>query len=69
MKNSIIVVSPVNNFDGDNVGYNVSVEIPELRGVPYHTHLDHVDEIGQFVSDIQGMSIETFMTLVSNKPK
>ena len=69
MKNTIIVVSPVNNFAGDNVGYTVSVEIPELRGVPYQTHLEHVDEIGQFVSDIQGMSIETFMTLVSNKPK
>lgn len=69
MKNSIIVVSPVNNFEGDHVGYNVSVEIPELRGVPYQTHLDDVDSISRFVSDIQGMSIETFMTLVSNKPK
>lgn len=69
MKNSIIVVSPVNNFDGGNVGYNVSVEIPELRGVPYQTHLDNADDIGKFVSDIQAMSIETFMSLVSNKPK
>lgn len=46
MKNSIIIVSPVNNFEGDNVGYNVSVEIPELRGIPYQTHLHHVDERG-----------------------
>ena len=69
MKNLIIVVSPVNNLDGVKVGYNLSVEIPELRGVPYQTHLENVDQIGQFVSHIQDMSIESFMTLVSNKPK
>ncbi len=69
MKNSIIVVSPVNNLDGDNLGFNVSVEIPELRGVPYQTHIKFADELGKFVSVIQAMSIETFMSMVSNKPK
>lgn len=68
MKNSIILVTPVTNLNGDNVGFNVSVEIPELRGIPYHTHILTTEEISHFVSSIQDMSIETFMTMVSNKP-